>query len=221
MLLPKIKTDIGTICPELRLGCISSRVVVEAGSAELWCYIESVIQAEREGLSTSEIGQIPTIRSTRAAYKALGKEPSRYRPSAEALLRKIAQGKDLYQVNNVVDLLNLTSIRTGFSICGYDQDAIEGAYELGIGEVDEPYQAIGRGTLNIAYLPCFRDQVGAFGTPTSDSVRTSVRPHTKRFLMILLSFAAGEALEAAMNDAISLLQKYASATEIESQVLAS
>jgi DNA/RNA-binding domain of Phe-tRNA-synthetase-like protein len=102
------------------------------------------------------------------------------------LLRRVFKGKGLYQVNNVVDLLNLTSVKSGFSIGGYDVGKIEGEIQLSIGKAGEPYKAIGRGELNIEFLPTFRDQKGPFGSPTSDSVRTMITPKTEQFLMRFL-----------------------------------
>jgi DNA/RNA-binding domain of Phe-tRNA-synthetase-like protein len=135
--------------------------------------------------------------------------------SAEALLRRVVQGKGLYRVNNVVDLLNLVSVSTGFSIGGYDAEKIAGEVVFGIGRENEPYEGIGRGELNIESLPAFRDNLGAFGTPTSDSVRTSVTWNTKRFLMIIIDFGALPELEDATELAVNLLKKYAGATNME------
>ncbi|MCK5372347.1 MAG: hypothetical protein KAQ62_27485, partial [Cyclobacteriaceae bacterium] len=172
-------------------------------------------------LTVETISQKPTIKSTKEAYRKLGKDPSRYRPSAEALTRRIVKGKGLYNVNNVVDLLNLVSLESGFSIGGYDADKIEGSIEFGIGRPDEPYQAIGRGNLNIENLPLFRDASGAFGSPTSDSIRTMVTDQTTSFLMILIDFSDDENLEHFVERSVELLEKYASATLVETKVITS
>jgi DNA/RNA-binding domain of Phe-tRNA-synthetase-like protein len=158
---------------------------------------------------------MPAINASRRAYKACGKDPARYRLSAEALLRRVLKRGEIYQINNVVDLLNLVSISTGFSIGGYDADKIEGDAAFGIGEKDEPYSGIGRGELNIECMPVFRDRNGAFGTPTSDSQRTSVSLNTKRFLMIIINYGASTSINEATEMAIYLLKKYAKATNIE------
>jgi DNA/RNA-binding domain of Phe-tRNA-synthetase-like protein len=118
----------------------------------------------------------------------------------------------------VVDLLNLVSISSGFSIGGYDSDKIEGDVVFGIGETNEPYQGIGRGELNIEGMPVFRDLKGAFGTPTSDSVRTSVSLETQRFLMIIIDYANSGDLGEATKHAINLLEKYANATNLENKL---
>ncbi len=209
-----ISPEILLACPDIALGCIASRIEVADSSAELLSRIDARCQAMAASMTVEHIHQNPAIADTREAYKALGKEPSRYRPSAEALMRRVLQGKGLYQVSNVVDLLNLVSIQHGFSIGGWDADHIDGPMTLGIGRADEPYTSIGRGDLNIEFFPVFRDAQGAFGTPTSDSERTMVRPETRRFLMVFYAFGGRNGLETAMKEAVELLQTFAHGTEI-------
>jgi DNA/RNA-binding domain of Phe-tRNA-synthetase-like protein len=115
----------------------------------------------------------------------------------------------------VVDVLNLVSVDTGFSIGGYDAHTISGDILMGIGMKREPYDGLGRGELNIVNMPVFRDSLGAFGTPTSDSERTGVRDGTKRFLMVIISFHGREGLPQAGQLAVELLTRFASASDIE------
>jgi DNA/RNA-binding domain of Phe-tRNA-synthetase-like protein len=117
------------------------------------------------------------------------------------------QGKGLYRISNVVDVINLVSISTGYSIGGYDQGRIHGEVELGIGKEGEPYEGLGRGVLNIHKMPVFRDDEGAFGSPTSDSERTNVRPDTQRFLMVFLDFGGDDQ---ARTQAVELAEGYLS-----------
>lgn len=201
-------------CPLLSLACIEADVVVADSSDNLLSEIKMEIARIRENLALEEISKLTAIETSRKAYKACGKDPARYRLSAEALLRRVVSGKGLYQINNVVDQLKLVSVSTGFSIGGYDADQIQGDIIFGIGKSAEPYSGIGRGELNIENLPVFRDELGAFGTPTSDSQRTEVTSETKRFLMILIDFGASEQLTEAKNLAVGLLEKYCQATNI-------
>ena len=194
--------------PNLRLGVLSSCVQVYESSDALKEEMDSVIKALSGRIDAEYIRQMPVVRSFKEAYRHLGKDPNRYRPSAESLLRRVASGKGLYQVNAVVDALNLTSLQTGFSICGYDAGKIEGPVSMGIGEVEEPYTGIGRGSLNISYLPVFRDQKGAFGTPTSDSVRTLIDENSSEVLFILPDFDGQTTLEMALKMLSELLLRY-------------
>ena len=199
---------------DLQLSCIECDVKMMAVNKDLWNEIQQKLTQLSGTLKIEDISKIPAIAASRKAYKACGKDPSRYRLSAEALLRRIVNRGEIYQINNVVDLLNLVSITTDFSIGGYDSDKINGNIEFGIGNQNEPYTGIGRGELNIENMPVFRDEIGAFGTPTSDSDRTSVSLKTRRFLMIIIDFGGGE-LQQATELATALLKKYAGAYNIE------
>lgn len=210
-----ISEELRILVPVLTLSCIECDVLVQQENKQLWAEIEKKSSELADSLKVENISRLPAIFASRKGYKACGKDPARYRLSAEALLRRVAQGKGIYRVNNVVDLLNLVSISTGFSIGGYDVTKISGEVIFGIGGENEPYEGIGRGELNIESLPVFRDELGAFGTPTSDSVRTSVTLETKRFLMILIDFGAPNELDAATDLAVNLLKKYAGATNME------
>lgn len=196
-------------CPGARLGCLLSPVNVEPAGEVLQHFIQKELENIVTRLALENIHDLPALHATRAAYKTLGKDPSRYRPSAEALLRRVVQGKGLYEINNVVDALNLISVKTGFSIGGYDAAKINGPVRLGRGEEGEPYEAIGRGTLNIEGLPVLRDDSGVFGSPTSDSLRTMVTPETQWFLAVFFDFNKSEKLEEVLNEFGEMLRKYA------------
>lgn len=205
-------------CPALALGCLSMTVAVAPAGEALRAEIASTIEGLHSRLRVEDIHGIPAVGATRDAYRACGKEPSRYRPSAEALLRRVLTGKGLYEINNVVDLLNCISIRTGFSIGGFDAACIDGAVTMGIGAA-EPYEAIARGPLNIEFLPVLRDAAGAFGTPTSDSTRTGVTLHTSDFLMVFYDFAGSPDLEAALRDVAARFELHCEAMVKEVEVV--
>jgi DNA/RNA-binding domain of Phe-tRNA-synthetase-like protein len=206
-------------CPHIRLSCILAKVKVESSPTTLWDEIETELSEIQERLSKEEIKEIKTVAAARAAYKQLGKDPSRYRPSAEALLRRVLSGKSLYKVNNLVDLINRMSVRTGFSIGGYNYDAIQGQIEMSVGLADDDYQAIGRGTLNIEYLPCLRDKIGAFGSPTSDSQRTSIQNDSLNCLWVYFDFGSDPILEQSLEQSADLLKRFASAEQIQTQII--
>ncbi len=204
----QIDPEIRQRCPALQLGCLRMEVKVEPSSSALEAMIDERAAALAASLPLEKISSLEKVRSSREAYKALGKKPGRYRPSAEALLRRVVSGKGLYRINNVVDLLNFISIDTGYSIGGYDAGAIIPPVTLGIGREGEPYQAVGRGELNIGRLPVLRDQLGAFGSPTSDSERTMVREETGDFLLVFFNFGAHPELEALGRETISLFTQF-------------
>lgn len=206
-------------CPDLKLGCIQCHVIVDIASPELTDLIGKTTQSIRNDLTIQNIGKLPPILAAREGYKQAGKDPLRYRLSADSLLRRILKNNDLYKINNVVDVLNLVSIKTGFSIGGYDVSKIESPAIFGIGAENEPYIGIGRGKLNIQHMPVLRDSSGAFGCPTSDSIKTMVSETTTTFLMVFFSFGGTSGLQTAMDLAIDVLVRFATASKIEQQVI--
>lgn len=192
-----------------RLGIILSNVKVGPAKDILDQEIQNIQDEKFQLLQTKRESELNVIQETRSAYKICGKEPSRYRPSAEALLRRIRTQKSLYQINNVVDAINLISISTHYSIGGFDFENISGPIQCEIGNA-EPYEAIGRGVLNIEFMPGLRDSLGFFGTPTSDSVRTMVTETTTQLLLVFYDFFENETLEESMEYASQMLQRHCS-----------
>lgn len=207
-----IGEEIRQRCPEFKGIAVLASVRNTAFDEALWAEIDHFIDEYRNTYTTDSIKQMPSIEATREAYKRCGKDPSRYRPSGEALVRRTLKGHDLYRVSTLVDLINLASIRYGYSIGGFDADRIEGhVLTLGIGRPGEPYEGIGRGTLNIEGLPVYRDDVGGIGTPTSDNERTKLSLQTTRLLAIVNGYDGNQATTLACAQYIQqLLQKYAS-----------
>ena len=124
--------------------------------------------------------QIPAVQQTRQLYKALGLDPTKHRPSSEALLRRALKEKPLPRVHPVVDALNAASLQTQVSMGLYDLDQVQGdAVEARIGEEGEQYEGIGRGAIHVQGRICLVDAKGPFGNPTADSDRTKVGSATK------------------------------------------
>lgn len=215
----KVSPELKKTCSNIRLGIINSDIRYEKENSELWNEIEQVINNIRNSLKQNQLAELPVIRHTREAYLSLGKEPARYRCSAEALLRRVVQGKGLYRVNNVVDIINLISLLFHFSIGCYDYSKLREPIELGIGRDTESYQAIGRGIMNIANLPIFRDSLGPFGSPTSDSERTMITAKTKNILIIIIDFEGRDPLADAIDKTILCLKQYADARNPQSLII--
>lgn len=207
--------------PELTELLIEADVVNGPTSDDLWHLIEEESHAIAARYSMAEIRLRGAIDATRRVYKALGKEPNRYRPSAEALCRRAVKGMELYRTLTVIDLINLVSMRTGVSIGGFDADSIDGdVLTLGVGREGEPYDAIGRGQLNIAGLPVFRDATGGIGTPTSDNERTKLSETTRRIVMTVNIYGEGEySVEETEEMIRTLLVHHASSEHIKSTII--
>ena len=140
-----ISEELAVKVPGIQLLCISCEVVYEEVNTLLWTEIEAEIARIATAVTIEKISGMPAIAASRSAYKACGKDPARYRLSAEALLRRVVNRHELYQVCNVVDALHLVSISTGFSIGGYDNEKIGGEVVFGIGNSGEPYLSGGFG----------------------------------------------------------------------------
>lgn len=169
--------------------------------------------------AVGDINSIPAIAATRRAYKSCGKDPNRYRPSQEQMMRRIVRGLGLYNVNALVDAGNQLSLLTGCSVGCFDADKVEGdTLTLGIGREGEPYEGIGRGPLNIAGLPVFRDAVGGIGTPTSDNERTKLSLATRRLLVTVHLFDPEVDPESVIATFTDLFTRHGAATAISYSV---
>lgn len=217
MIHVSISEEIAAVCPDLHLLVLAADVVNTASDERLWEEIGQVEADLRASLQLGEVNKWEPIRATREAYKRLGKDPNRYRPSSEALRRRILRGLPLYRIDTLVDIINLVSIRSGFSIGGFDAEKIQGALWLGVGREGELYRGIGRGELNIAGLPVYRDEAGGVGTPTSDEERTKIDSGTRRLLMIINGYSGSVGLQQAGAYGADLLRRYVSATNLSAE----
>lgn len=188
-----VSQEIERACPAFVGACVEAQVVNTPYNEALWQEIEAMGERYRQELTTESLKDMTSIAATRRVYKACGKDPSRYRPASEALIRRILQGKELYQRDTLVDLVNLASIAFGYSIGGFDADRFVGdTLTLGIGREGEPYEGIGRGIINIHGLPVYRDAEGGVGTPTSDHERTKMTIDTRHLVVLINGYDGNE-----------------------------
>ncbi|MDH6535506.1 hypothetical protein D0T51_09270 [Parabacteroides sp. 52] len=219
MIQISLSKEITEACPELHILAISCQVKNSEPDERLWEEITTLTEELRASLRMEDINKLPSIQATRQTYKRLGKDPNRYRPSAEALRRRILRGLPLYKIDTVVDIINLVSIQSGYSIGGFDANKIEGDLTLGVGKAGEPYQGIGRGELNIEGLPVYRDKKGGIGTPTSDEERTKIDKQTTQLLIIINGYSGKDGLHETAAYAANLLKEYALADKIEGMII--
>lgn len=212
-----VSDEIRKLCPDYVGAAVICREVVNSVSNhDLWEQIDDCVLTYREFNTLEDIKRNPAIRATREAYKRCGKDPNRYRPSAEALCRRIVRELPLHRIDTLVDVINLISVRTGYSIGGFDIHKIaDETLTLGIGRAGESFNAIGRGQLNIEGLPVFRDAIGGVGTPTSDEERTKLDLNTTGLLAIVNGYNGKDGLPEAAESMVRLLKQYALAQNIE------
>ena len=206
-------------CPETRIGLISATVVNAPTSDALWAEIEAAAEDIRQRYELLEINQRPAIAATRHLYRALGKDPSRYRVSSEALCRRLIRGLGIYRLTALIDIVNLVSIKSGYAISGLDADRIEGdTLTMSVGTANDVYNGIGRGLLNIEGMPVYRDAAGPIATPTSDEERTKFTEETVKVQININAFAPEMPLEESVDWMAELLTKYAQATNVETAI---
>lgn len=211
-----ISEQVANACPFLKVAIVSCGVINSDTDDALWQEIIDFENVFRQTFRIEDVNKRTAIQSTRLAYKKLGKDPNRYRPSAESLCRRILKGLSLYKINTLVDLINLISLKTGYSIGGFDEEKISGnELLLGVGQAGEVFHGIGRGILNIEGLPVYRDRLGGIGTPTSDEERTKIETSTTRLFMIINGYSGKDGLDDAVAYSVELLEKYANATDVE------
>ena len=206
-----VSEEIRHVCPDFTGAALEAWFTNTPYSAPLWEEIRALQTDYRQKYNTESLKAMPPIQATREVYKRCGKDPSRYRPSGEALVRRMLKGQDLYQIDTAVDLINLASMAFGYSIGGFDADKIVGGrLTLGIGREGEPYEGIGRGTLNIAGLPVYRDAQGGIGTPTSDHERTKLSLSSTHLLALVNGYDGNRSQVMACAEYMQeLLKKYA------------
>jgi DNA/RNA-binding domain of Phe-tRNA-synthetase-like protein len=206
-------------CPKAALGLVSAAVEAPASPPALIGELNNCEQAILGLPEPRTVLESPQILATRAAYKALGKDPARYRGSAEALLRRVIAGKGLPRINAVVDIINLVSVESRLPIGLYDLAHVQGDIVFRAGRAGETYKGIGKYDLNLEGLPVFCDALGPHGSPTSDSERTMVTSETKNVLAVIISFAGKEELDRWTQRMSELFERYAAGNSCETGMI--
>lgn len=207
-----IKNEITNKLPMFNVYAFSMDVKVQ-DSLIIEDKIKELEKEINETYTLEQVLQIPSIKNARDGYKALGKDPSRYRLACESLFRRLVKGNGLYRVNNVVDAGNVLSIELAKSTAVLDYDKIQGNIHIRIGTNDDIYYGIGRGLINVNNIPLYVDEESPFGSPTSDTNRTAISENTKKILLMIICF---DELDKNIIEekAIDIFKKYALATNV-------
>lgn len=172
--------------PEVKLGAVEADGVhVAPGNQELAQLLAEVCERKRRDFTLESLAEEKSVRDVRAMFRAWGMDPSKYRPSSEALLRRVVQGKGLYRVSNVVDIGNLGSIEAGWPFGCYDRSQIQPPIEFRHGALREKYEGIGKQTWHLQGRPLLADPQGPFGSPISDSTRSMITESAHDILVVL------------------------------------
>jgi DNA/RNA-binding domain of Phe-tRNA-synthetase-like protein len=207
--------------PGVKLGVVEAEdvrvVAVEANLAKL---LDEVCEQKRREFTVESLAEAEPVRAVRAMFREWGMDPSKYRPSSEALLRRVLQGKGLYRVSNVVDIGNLGSIETGWPYGCYDRSKINAPISLRHGTAGESYEGIGKQTWHLEVRPVLADPQGPFGSPISDSTRSMITESASQVMIVI--YAPARAAESSLNTAMARLQdrlaQYANASATHSAI---
>lgn len=216
----KIDDQLYSVYPDIRLGLLQFQADVKESDKNFWeCMNHTVLFQVQKTIEGKQWNEIPGVKGSRAAYKAFGRNPGRYRVSSEALLRRVRRGDALYTINSVVDVNNLLSIESGLSVGSYDLDQIHGTITFRKAEKGEGYTGIGKDFLDMENMLVLADEEGIFGSSMSDSTRAMVKEQTKNVLLVLYCFEKDIDLLALLEKAQVYFQRFADAKDFVSWVL--
>jgi len=215
-----------TIAPDLagrvRLGIlVIEGVTVRESDDTLAAEVGRTCEELRARYGQSKSAEVPGTADARTLYKAMGLDPTKTRPSNEALLRRALKGEALYEINTLVDALNLSSLRYQLPFGLYDLAMISPPVTLRKGQPGEGYEGIRKGPVNAEGRPILADAVGAFGNPTSDSARTMITLETKTTLVVAYAPAAynSDRLGEVLSGTEALLVRFCGGSPAERQLL--
>jgi DNA/RNA-binding domain of Phe-tRNA-synthetase-like protein len=214
----KIDPMLKEMIPEYCCAALSFEMNVSDTTDALRKRMSELASDVMQRLTLETLLQEPRIAAARHGYRALGKDPSRYRLATESLLRRLIKGNGLYEVNNAVDIGNILSVHSQRSVAVLDEEKIQGDVLIRIGR-DEPYEGIGRGQINISNIPVYCDEIGPFGSPTSDTLRTCIKTSTQKILLFIMSFDGLKGLEEDVELAKGLFCKYADVTDFLAEIV--
>jgi DNA/RNA-binding domain of Phe-tRNA-synthetase-like protein len=207
--------------PGVKLGVVEADGVrvalIDEGLARM---MEEVCERKRREFTVESLAGAEAIGAVRAMFRKWDTDPSKYRPSSEALLRRVVQGKGLYRVSNVVDLGNLGSIETGWPFGSYDRSRIRPPIAFRHGAASERYEGIGKRTWHLERRPILADTEGPFGSPISDSTRSMITESASEILVVIYAPAGASdtALEVAMRRLSERLSKFAGACSTRTKI---
>jgi DNA/RNA-binding domain of Phe-tRNA-synthetase-like protein len=206
--------EIGIELPAVRLGVLDAdavcvRLVDEGLASEM----DAVCARVRGAFTVEALAEHAPIRAVREMFRRWGLDPSKYRPSSEALMRRVVQGKGLYRMSNVVDIGNVGSIETGWPFGCYDRGKLRPPIAFRHGAAEEKYEGIGKRMWHLEGRPVLADASGPFGSPISDSTRSMITESAKG-VMVVIYAPAGTAdftLQNALDRLADRLSRFAGA----------
>ena len=190
--------------PDVKLGIVEADDLrVAPADGDLGRQMDEICERIRRKHTVESLADSEPIRAVRAMFRAWGMDPSKYRPSSEALLRRVVQGKGLYRVSNLVDIGNLGSVEMAWPFGCYDRARIHPPVAFRQGVVRENYHGIGKRMWHLQGRPVLSDTEGPFGSPISDSIRSMITQSTRDVLTVI--YAPFGSPDASLEDAMARL----------------
>ena len=200
--------------PAVKLGVLEAEPIsVTPMNGELARMLDEVCEQQRRAFTLESLAESAPSRAVREMCRRWGLDPSKYRPSSEALQRRVIQGKGLYRVSNVVDIGNLGSIETGWPYGCYDRAKIQPPVAFRPALPGEAYEGIGKRMWHLEGRPVLADVQGAFGSPISDSTRSMIGEAATEVMVVIYAPAAADdaSLDVALGRLADRLSRFASA----------
>jgi DNA/RNA-binding domain of Phe-tRNA-synthetase-like protein len=214
-----IAEELRRAAPGVCLGVLRGEMDVRRRDEPVEALLRAGELAVVTALGGAAVTGLPEIDATRMAYRALGKDPVRFRGTGEVLLRRLTQGKPLPRVNAVVDLAGLLALESRCSIGVYDLERVAEPFVLRRGAPGERYRGAGKELLELEGLPILADAEGPFGSPSGDGERALLEPGRRRVALIAYSFRGGEGLAALLARAAELLERHAAARQVTTELV--
>ena len=166
----QLDESLKTRIPGVTFGMVTIQgVTVRERDERLWSMIETLCQRQADEFVLDRLSEYEQIAAVRGLQKSFGFDPTRYRPSSEALLRRVLKGQGIYQINTAVDVNNVCSLEFLLPMCIYDLRHVEGQVRVRVGEPGEEYPGIGRQVFQAANKVIIADDAGIMGSTVSDS----------------------------------------------------
>jgi DNA/RNA-binding domain of Phe-tRNA-synthetase-like protein len=207
--------------PGVKLGVVEADgvrvILVDQALARV---MDEICKRKRQEFTVERLAEAPPVRAVRGMFREWDMDPSKYRPSSEALLRRLVQGKGLYRISNVVDIINTGSIETGWPYGLYDRSKIAPPIAFRHGLPGESYERIGKLIWHVEGRGVLTDPQGPFGSPISDSTRSMITEAARGILVVIYApvSADDDDVKAAMETLMERLVKFAQASVTRTRI---
>lgn len=208
--------------PGVKLGVLEAHQVrVQLVHEGLAREMDAACEGVRQRVQPEQVADMEVIAQVRRLFRGWGLDPARYRPSSEALLRRVAQGKGLYRVSTAVDIINLGSMETGWPYGAYDLARVQPPITFRHGQAGETYDGIGKHTWHLDGKPVLADSAGPFGMPISDSTRTMITEATQSVLTVIFAPLAAdvEEIQKALDTLAERFSRYCEGRDFRASIL--